>query len=127
MRVTVLKELGSLPNSQKLVFQIAEGNKVRVQDIAISGNAHVKTRKLLKLLPTKPRRRFWKAWNLHPQVAEGKKAILAHYQTLGFLDAKITSDTAYRDEAGYWLLGLRIEEGQRYVFGGINLVGQLEI
>lgn len=124
VRVTVLKELGSLPNSQKLVFQIAEGKKLRVQDIAIGGNAQVKIRKLLKLLPTKPRRRFWKASKYLPsEWAEGKKAILSHYQSLGFLDAKITSDTAYRDEAGNWLLGLQIEEGRRYRFGQISWSG----
>ncbi|MCC6726816.1 MAG: outer membrane protein assembly factor BamA [Saprospiraceae bacterium] len=123
-RVTVLKELGSLPNSQKLVFQIAEGKKLRVQDIAIIGNANVTSRKLLKLLPTKPRRRFWKASKYLPnEWAEGKKAILAHYQSLGFLDVEITGDTAYKNPDGNWMLGLQIKEGRRYQFGQISWSG----
>lgn len=118
--VVVLKELGTMDNSQKLVFQISEGEKMQVQDIAISGNFSVKTRKLLKLLPTKPRRRFWKASKYLPtEWAEGKKAILQHYQTQGFLDAEIAGDTVFRNQEGNWHLALRIAEGQRYRFGNV--------
>ena len=57
--IVVLKEPGKAENTLRVVFEINQGKKVKVQDIAISGNAQVKTGKLLKLLPTKAKRKFW--------------------------------------------------------------------
>lgn len=122
--IVVLKEPGKAENTLRVVFEINQGKKVKVQDIAISGNAQVKTGKLLKLLPTKAKRMFWKSSKFLPaEWADGKNALLQYYRTRGFLDAKITADTAFRNAAGDWELRLRLEEGQRYYFGNIAWSG----
>ncbi|MFM9946403.1 MAG: outer membrane protein assembly factor BamA [Saprospiraceae bacterium] len=122
--VMVLKEPGKAENTLRVVFEIKEGKKVKVQDIAIRGNAWVKTGKLLKLLPTKAKRKFWKSSKYLPaEWATGKNTLLQYYQTLGFLDAKITSDTAFRNPEGNWVLQLQLDEGRRYYFGDISWAG----
>jgi len=122
--VMVLKEPGKAENTLRVVFEIKEGKKVKVQDIAIRGNAWVKTGKLLKLLPTKAKRKFWKSSKYLPaEWAAGKNTLLQYYQTLGFLDAKITSDTAFRNPEGNWILQLQLDEGRRYYFGDISWAG----
>ncbi|NUO03454.1 MAG: outer membrane protein assembly factor BamA, partial [Saprospiraceae bacterium] len=122
--VTALKEPGRLEKSQRIVFDIEEGKKVPVQDIVIHGNNQVSTRKLLKIIPVKTKRKFWKASRFLPEAwAEGQNLLLQYYRSLGFLDAKIEGDSVFRNQQGRWELQLRIAEGRRYFFGDIAWSG----
>ena len=124
--VTVLEVADeSTPNAIRLVFDVNTGNKVKVQDITFEGNAHVKARKLQKLLETKPKRKLFAASKLIPEELEkGKAAMLRHYQSLGFLDAQIVRDSVWREKPKEeWRIHFNIEEGQRYHFGNITWRG----
>ncbi len=122
--VMVLKGPGKTENSLRVIFEIDEQKKIPVEDIVIAGNEHVKTRKLMKLLPTKVKKNLWKVSKYLPeQWAAGKEAVLKYYQTQGFLDAAISSDTVIRNSEGRWEGRIRIEEGPRYHFGNIAWSG----
>ncbi|MCF8247060.1 MAG: outer membrane protein assembly factor BamA [Saprospiraceae bacterium] len=113
------------PNAVHLVFDVETGGKVKVQDITFEGNAHVKDRKLQKLLETKPKRKLFASSKLIPEELEnGKAAMLKHYQSLGFLDARIVCDSVWRENPkGEWRIHFNLEEGQRYHFGNITWRG----
>jgi len=111
-------------NSVHMVFNIDKKDKVKIQDITFSGNT-VKTKKLLKKLDnTKPKRKIFSSSRLVTKdYEEDKKALIAYYNTLGFRDAKIASDSIWREEDGDLRLHLNLEEGNRYYFRNIAWKG----
>ena len=112
------------PNSVRLVFDIDKKDKVKIQDITFSGNT-IKTKKLLKKLDdTKPKRKIFSSSKLvSKDYEEDKKELIAYYNTLGFRDAKIVSDSIWREEDGDLRLHLDISEGNQYYFRNITWKG----
>ena len=124
--IVVHEEPSSLrENSMRLVFEINRGKKVKVEEIKFIGNENVKNRRLRKLLPTKPKSKLFASSKFIPaEWEEGKKAIIAYYNTLGYLDAEITNDSVWMDEnSGHYFTKIKIEEGQKYYFGNIAFEG----
>lgn len=124
-KVMVHEEPGwQMENSTRLVFEISEGEKVKVQDIHFHGNTKLSSRKLQKLLPTKPRRRLLSGSKFLPEEWDfGKKSILQRYQSMGYLDARFVTDSIWRNAETRWEMLLEIKEGQRYYFGDITWEG----
>ncbi|MBN1338995.1 MAG: BamA/TamA family outer membrane protein [Bacteroidales bacterium] len=54
---------------------------------------------------------------------EDKVAVIEKYNQYGFRDAKIVSDSVYRNPGGEINIDLRIKEGNRYYFRNITWVG----
>ena len=117
--------LQEIPDTTKanfidLVFTIDKKEKVKVTTIVFQGNAKVAAKKLKKLLGIKTNRQLLASSKLiQAELVQGKKAIIGFYNTLGYLDAKIFSDTVYRQDAGDWHISLTIQEGRPYYFGNI--------
>ena len=76
-------------------------------------------------MPTKQKNNLLAASKLIPQEwEEGKKTIIAHYNTLGYLDAEIISDSIWKNKmTGEYFTEIKIEEGQKYYFGNIVFEG----
>lgn len=113
-------------NSVKLVFNIDRGSKVKIDDITFSGNTNVKSRKLRGLMKeTRRKKRIFSGSKLIRKEYEGdKKKIIAHYNKVGFRDARIVQDSIWRatkkdGSKGNLLIHLDIEEGSRYYFRNI--------
>ncbi len=111
-------------NSVKLVFDIDKKEKVKIQDITFSGNT-IRAKKLLKQLEnTKPKRKIFSSSKLiKKDYEDDQKAIIAHYNTLGFRDARIVSDSVWREADGDLRLHMDIEEGNQYYFRNITWKG----
>lgn len=111
-------------NSVRLVFNIDKKDKVKIQDITFSGNT-IKTKKLLKKLDgTKPKRKIFSSSKLITKdYEEDKKAIINYYNSLGFRDARIVSDSIWREADGDLRLHLALEEGNQYYFRDISWKG----
>lgn len=111
-------------NSVRLVFDVDKKDKVKIQDITFSGNT-VKDKKLLKKLEeTKPKRKIFSSSKLITKDYEAdKKLLIAYYNTLGFRDARITSDSIWREEDGDLRIHMNIEEGNQYYFRNITWKG----
>lgn len=60
---------------------------------------------------------------LEEQYETDKKAVIEHYNDLGFRDAHIVSDTFYLNQRGNMQIDIALEEGQRYYFRNIDWRG----
>ncbi len=112
-------------NAVRLVFDVDKKNRVKIQKITFSGNEHVKTRKLRRLLKnTKRKNRIFTSSKLiKKDYEEDKKAIITYYNTIGFKDARITSDSIWREEDGDLRIHINLAEGNRYYFRNIKWKG----
>ncbi len=50
---------------------------------------------------------------------EDKDAVIAYYNTLGYRDARILSDSIYRNEDGHMVIDINVNEGNQYYFRNI--------
>ena len=54
---------------------------------------------------------------------EDKNKVLEYYNSMGYRDAQIISDTQYLSQSGNMNVDLKVDEGRRYYFGNITLKG----
>ncbi|MEQ8702734.1 MAG: outer membrane protein assembly factor BamA [Phaeodactylibacter sp.] len=113
------------PNSVRLVFNIDRKDKVKIRNITFVGNDNVKSKKLRKQMEdTKERRRLFASSKfIKDEYEADKEVIVAFYNTLGYRDAKIESDSLYRDEDGLLNIQVNIDEGNQYYFRNISWKG----
>jgi outer membrane protein insertion porin family len=113
------------PNSVRLVFNIDRKDKVKIRNIIFTGNDNVKGKKLRKKMEdTKEKRRLFASSKfIMDEYEEDKEAIIAFYNTLGYRDAAIESDSLYRDEDGLLNIQINVDEGNQYYFRNIAWKG----
>jgi len=111
-------------NSVRLEFVIDKGDRVKVQDITFSGNT-IKDKKLRKRFDnTKRKRRLFASSKFIKEDYEAdKQALINYYNTIGFRDAKVMSDSLWRNEKGHMLVHLNLSEGNQYYFRDITFKG----
>lgn len=112
-------------NSVRLVFDIDQGEKVKIKNILFDGNEEVKDKKLRKQLDeTKEKRRLFASSKFIKKDYEtDKKNIVAFYNKMGFRDAQVVKDSLWRDEDGLLNIKIDVEEGNRYYFRNITWKG----
>lgn len=112
-------------NAVNLIFTIDPKEKVKIDDISFAGNEAVKDKKLRGLMKeTKAKSHLLKKSKfIEEDFEDDKEAIVAHYQSLGYRDAKITHDSVWRNKDGELVVALDIEEGDKYYFGDITWKG----
>lgn len=113
-------------NSIRLIFDVHRGERVKIADIIFEGNDNVIDRKLRKQMEnTSWKKKIFSSSKLvEADYETDKKTIIGYYNTLGYRDAKIVSDTVYRDEEGEdMILKITIDEGGQYVFRNITWKG----
>ncbi|MCB0606074.1 MAG: outer membrane protein assembly factor BamA [Lewinellaceae bacterium] len=112
-------------NSVALVFDIYKGKRVKIKDIVFNNNENVKDKKLRKQLSkTKPKRRLFASSKfLRKEYTEDKKKVIDYYNKIGFRDARILSDSIWRNEDGELMIAINMEEGDRYYFRNITWKG----
>ena len=57
------------------------------------------------------------------KYGEDKEKILDYYNSLGYRDAVISKDTQYYDKKGRLNLSLKVDEGNKYIFGNMTWKG----
>ena len=116
----------SLSNSVALRIDVDKGSKVRVHDIAFEGNKAFKDSKLRsKFKKTKEHKpyKFLTAGKFQrSEYEDDKKKLVEFYNTEGYRDAAIVSDTLIRDAQGL-ALRLTVDEGPKYYFRHITWSG----
>ncbi|MEO0040644.1 MAG: hypothetical protein RL329_92 [Bacteroidota bacterium] len=112
-------------NSVKLNFVVERNKKVKIQDITFAGNDHATARKLRKQMDKTHRKlKIFSASKLvTSEYEDDKKKILKYYATQGYRDAKIASDSIWREADGDLRLHLNMDEGKRYYFRNITWKG----
>ena len=113
------------PNSVYLVFDVDRGERVKIDDIVFTGNDNVKGKKLRKKMEnTKRRKRLFASSKLIEDDYEADKtSIIDFYNTIGFRDARIVSDSIWRNDEGRIQVEMNIEEGNQYYFRNLSWKG----
>ncbi len=111
-------------NSVRLDFIIDKGDRVKVQDITFSGNT-IKDKKLRKRFDNTKRKRrlFASSKFIKDDYEADKQTLINYYNTIGFRDIAVTSDSVWRDEKGHMMLHLNLSEGNQYYFRDIVFKG----
>jgi outer membrane protein insertion porin family len=118
-----------LPEHQaKLVFEIEEGEKVTIAEIAFSGNEAFPSGKLRGLMTTKEK--GWFSWLtgsgiLKEDVLETDLTkISAFYYNHGYIKAQVGKPEIVREE--HWIrITIPVSEGPQYRLGKVCLAGDL--
>lgn len=115
----------SKTNSVRLVFDVDINDRVKIKDIDIVGNKLVTEKKLLKSLEeTKEKKRLFAGSKLiQEDYEQDKKNIIAYYNTLGYRDSRVISDSIWRNEDGELMIQIRVDEGTQYYFRDIRWKG----
>jgi len=128
VQIDYVVDLNKDTQRAKVQFNIAEGKKVRVNNIFIEGNAMFSDRKLLRLMKTK------KAWFFNAGVlkedvlAEDIERIKSFYKKEGFID--VTAESQVKPQAAKPFLleiTIKIKEGKRYLVGNVTINGTKDI
>lgn len=112
-------------NSVRLIFDIDLGNKVKIKDIAFVGVENVKEKKLLKKMgKTKEKKRLLAGSKyIKDEYDNDKLEVIKYFNTVGYRDARILSDSIWRDQKGEMHMLIKVTEGQRYYFRNITWKG----
>ena len=126
-KINIQEEI-STKNSELIdwTIEVEKGKKVKIASIHFEGNDTVSSKKLRKkgLKNTKQKKFFsLKASKLiKDKYEDDKHNLINYYQSLGYRDAKIVSDTISRNEKGFDI-GIKLEEGKKYYIGNIEFYG----
>ena len=113
-------------NAVILGFKIATGERVKIGQIAFSGNTAVSDKVLSRAMKnTKVKgKSILKVSKLkNKEYKDDLKAIVAKYNALGYRDARIIQDTSYSVSTELIHIDISLEEGKKYYFGDITFIG----
>lgn len=106
-------------------FIINEKPQVKIGKIEFEGNHHIAAKRLLKFMETKVDRFYNKGVYDSEKFTTDLNKIQSYYQSLGYLDAKVTHGKSYFSGNKKWLyLKILISEGPLYVVNDIQFSGQ---
>lgn len=116
-----------LPNSVVLNIHVDKGDKVKVGDISFVGNEAFKDKKLQRQLKNTKEKRFYKIFTSskfnRTKFEEDKEALITFYNSQGYRDATIVSDSVYRISDDRLGIQITVDEGQQYFYRNITWAG----
>lgn len=112
-------------NSVILVFESEKNDRVKIEKIEFDGNLEVTDKKLRKLMKGTKKKGtlFKKSKYIKTDFEDDKKNIIQHYAKLGYSDAKILSDSVWRNDDGQIQVKIEVSEGSQYKYGDISWKG----
>ncbi|MEI7594797.1 MAG: outer membrane protein assembly factor BamA [Bacteroidota bacterium] len=117
----------AITNSVILNINIKKNGKVKVNDIIIEGNNDLLKRKIYHAMKNTKKKHWWnifkKSKYIEKDYKEDKGKIIDKYNTLGFRDARIISDSIYKNDAKTINIKIKVSEGHKYYFRNITWVG----
>jgi len=121
------REIGydTTTNQVRLVFDVDRNNRIKIQDVTFSGNDNISSRKLRKKMKeTKVKRKLFASSKfIEADYEKNKLDIIKYYNTLGYRDATIVSDSVWREKDGDVRIHLNISEGNVYYYRNIEFKG----
>ena len=131
-------------NSSILIFEINKIKKVKIKDIVVKGRKQIvnnnksflnnkdtvyaisnyRLKKSMKETKVKNKWRFFKVSKfIKDNYEEDKENIISEYNNKGYRDAKIVKDSVYVNNDNTVTIEIVLDEGEPYLFGNINFVG----
>jgi outer membrane protein insertion porin family len=125
--VEVLEKVDTTYNNAVILgFKIDPGARVKIGDIVFTGNEAVSEKvlhKAMKNTKIKGKAIFKSSKLKKKEYREDLRAIVAKYNTLGYRDARVVSDTVYSISDELVQIDISVEEGKKYYFGDITFIG----
>ena len=125
--VEVLEKVDTTYNNAVILgFKIQPGSRVKIGEIVFTGNVAVSEkvlRKAMKNTKVKGKALLKSSKLKKKEYREDLRSIVAKYNTLGYRDARIVSDTVYPSSEELVQIEINIEEGRKYYFGDITFIG----
>lgn len=117
------------PNLVDWTIQVEKGKRVKIASIEFDGNEQISDAKLKKkgFKDTKQKSFSLKgilkpSKFLKDKYASDKINLINYYNSLGFRDARIISDSVWRNEKGF-NINVKLNEGKKYYLGNVTFVG----
>ncbi len=115
------------PNSVLMFINIDKGNSVKIDHIVFEGNTNVKAGRLRRAMKNTKQNPWYSIFStskfMKKDFADDKNNVVAVYNTKGFRDAKVESDTVVKNEKGNLDITIKINEGNKYYFRNITFSG----
>lgn len=113
------------PNYELIRLLVKKGKKVKIKDIIFVGNDKISDKVLRKQLSkTKRKGTLLKSSKFKKEEYEiDKPQIVKKYNSLGYRDAKLVSDSVIQISDKRILIKMEISEGRQYYFGDITITG----
>ncbi|MEE9373926.1 MAG: POTRA domain-containing protein, partial [Saprospiraceae bacterium] len=121
------KEHPAKINNVIAVFTVTPKDRMKISKITFNGNKYLSDRKLRKLMKETKKKGtiFKKSKFVDTDFKEDKKNILAHYNKLGYRDARILGDSLWVNVDNNLELKIDVNEGNQYVYRSISWKGNL--
>ncbi len=115
-------------NEVNVVFDVDEGARLTIEEIQFSGNTFASASTLRGVMQSKEQSLFNRGVFQQSTLEQDRRAVEQYYRDRGFIDAEVVeiSEERRRDEEEdrvYVTLTIFIEEGEQYVFGGVDFSG----
>lgn len=117
------------PNLLDWTIEVDKGKRVKIAKIDFEGNDQVSDKKLKKkgFKDTKQKRLsisgiFKPSKFIKEKYEEDKRNLINYYNSLGFRDARVISDSVWRNDKGF-NINVKLNEGKRYYIGNISFIG----
>ncbi|CAA9325016.1 MAG: Outer membrane protein assembly factor YaeT [uncultured Cytophagales bacterium] len=127
VNIRQVKDSSALGNSVALVIEVDKNRKVKINSIQIEGNQVFADKKLKrKLKGTKEKKIthvFTPSKFIRSKYEEDKQKLIKFYNSEGYRDAVIVSDTVKTHDDRTIDVVINLEEGQKYYFRNITWSG----
>lgn len=118
------------PNLVDWTIIVDKGKRIKISHIEFEGNESVSDSKLRKkAFKETKQKRFGiggilkSSKFIEEKYQEDKRNLINYYNSLGYRDAKIVSDSVWRNKKDNYEINVKLEEGKKYYIGDITFVG----
>ncbi len=128
VKVNVKQEEDTMmANTVILHFNVKKNSKVKIKHIEIEGNEVFSDGKIRRAMKGTKQKTWYNIFKpskyIKTKYEEDKKKIIEKYNERGYRDAKIVSDTVYRNEDNMFNIEIRVSEGGQYFYRNIEWIG----
>ncbi len=122
-----LEPVDGLENVFDIIIEVDEGNRVSIAQVTVAGNERVPTEDIVAAMQSKPEGFWWFRSGTYEQLTYEQDVLVSIpqlYQSRGYLDFQILSDTLVVDPvSGKARIELQVQEGPRYRIGSLEISG----
>lgn len=111
-------------------INVDKGKRIKIDHIEFEGNENVTDSKLRnKAFKETKQKRFGiggilkSSKFIEDKYQEDKQSLISYYNSLGYRDAKIVSDSVWRNKRNNYEINVKLNEGKKYYIGDITFTG----
>jgi outer membrane protein insertion porin family len=117
----------TLQNATIVDIKVDKKDKVKIREIQFEGASVLPEKKLRTAMKETKQKAWYNIFKASKYLEENfdtdKESIIKKYNSLGYRDARIVSDSLYHNEDGTVGLKIKLEEGKQYFFRNITWAG----